>query len=216
MPKITTPSGAFISSQGLVFGEFGEEATVVAEANPLPVRGTTPRVTAFVNKPASSTAYAAGDHIASSLTAASVQPMLFNMPRPSGRVTGARAVVTAASGTVVFPAFDLLLFRPEANVPFAANGYPADNGVMNITAAAMRELVAVIPFLATSWRNQLGASTAAGPVGYQPGVPVLRPFAPFNIAGLSQQALVGVLQVQSWNPGNVGYQIDFALDVDCD
>lgn len=202
--------------QGLAFGAEGEEAQPVSAANPLPVRGTTPRVTAQIIKPADATAYAAGDHIAGSLTASAVQPLLFNMPRPSGRITGARAVVTAASGTVVFPAFDLLLFRPEADIPFAANGYPADNGAMEISPAAFRELVAVIPFSASLWRNRAGAQTAAGLVGYQPGVPVLRPFAPFNLTGLSVQALRGVVQAQSWTPGSVGYTIDFALDADLD
>lgn len=216
MSKKVYAPGRQVLMRALGFGAEGEAARAVEDANPLPVKGTTPRVTAFFDKPADNTAYTAGDHIAGSLTAGLVQPLLFNMPRPSGRISGGRAVVTAASGTVVFPAFDLLLFRPEANVPFADGGYPADNGVMNITAAAMRELVAVIPFSATAWRNQSGASAAAGLVGYQPGVPVLRPFAPFNLVGLSQQVLRGVLQAQSWNPGNVGYRIDFALDVDCD
>lgn len=213
--EIYAPLGGVIL-RALGFGADGSPVTPVSAADPLPVRGTTPRVTASISKPADATAYTAGDHIAGSLTANLVEPMLFNMPRPSGRITGARAVVTAASGTVVFPAFDLLLFRPEANIPFAAAGYPADNGAMEISAAAMRELVAVIPFSASLWRNRAGAQAAAGLVGYQPGVPVLRPFAPFNLTGLSVQALRGVVQAQSWNPGNVAYTIDFALDADLD
>lgn len=192
-------------------------AVDVDDSNPIPVRGTTPRVTAQVNKPASATQYALGDHIAGSLTGSAVNPIVFTMPRPAGRISGARAVVTAASGAIVFPAFDLILFRPETNIPFASNSYPADNEPLTISAAAYREAVAVIPFSASLWRNQAGAFAAAGPTGYQPGVPTLRPFAPFNLTGLANQQLRGVIQAQStWNPGNVAYTIDFALDVDAD
>jgi hypothetical protein len=100
----------------------------VAEDNPLPVqlRATageepTPRLTATYAKPASATQYAIGDIIADNATAASVTPITFTLPRVSGIVTSCRAVLTAASGTVVLPAFDLLLFRPATGIPFAAS-----------------------------------------------------------------------------------------------
>ena len=197
----------------LGYGEVGEEVTPISPANPMPVRGTTPRVTGSIVRAASATVYAAGDIIAPSPAA----PLVFTMPRPAGRISGARAVISVGSGDVVLPALDLLLFRPGANIPFASGGYPADNAVMTITPAAYRELVAVIPFTASAWRNAIGGTSASGLVAYQPGVQFLRPYAPFNVSGLEAQALRGVVQAQSaWNPGSVAYTIDFALDVDCD
>lgn len=212
----------------LAFGREGQPPTAVTPTTPLPVRnivsedvdqipqpvrGNTPRVTAQFTKPADNTPYAQGDH----LTATPAAPLFFATPRPSGRVSGARAVISVGAGAVVWPAFDLLLFRPVENVPFASNAYPADNAGLTLSAAAYRELVAVIPFTATGWRNATGANAATGLVGYQPGVPVLRPFAPFNVAGLGQQGLRGIVHAQSaWGAGNAAYTIDFALDVDCD
>lgn len=106
------------------------------------VAGTTPLVTAQLVRPSHATTYTDGDLIANSQTAASVVPIEFTMPAYTGRLTGARAVLEAASGTVVLPKFDLLLFRPASNIPFTAGSYPADNDALEITAAAFREMVA--------------------------------------------------------------------------
>src|SRR6476620_12777440 len=106
--------------------------------------GITPRVTATYARPADNTAYSIGDLIGNSGTANLVVPISFTVARAaggSGRLTGCRAVVSAASGTIVLPAFDLLLFRPEASIPFAAAGYPADNAALNVSLAAMKEKV---------------------------------------------------------------------------
>jgi len=43
--------------------------------------------------------------------------------------------------------FDLLLFRPVGNVPFAAGSYPADN------AALTKEMVGIFSFVNTAWRG---------------------------------------------------------------
>lgn len=184
------------------------------------VAGTTPRIVAGqYSKPASATQYTIGDIIGNDATAGNVVPLKFPLPRPSGRITGARCTVNAASGTLSLPGFDLLLFRPVASVPFADAGYAADNGVMNITAAAYRDLVAVLTFSASNWRNQLGASSAAGAVAWQDVILTRRPFAPFNIDDptLATKQLIGVMQDASgWTPTNVVYTFDFALDVDLD
>ncbi len=180
--------------------------------------GFTSRVTATMSRPADATQYAVGDIIANSGTANLVVPISFTVARieaGSGRITGCRCVVAAASGTIVLPAFDLLLFRPEANIPFAAAGYPADNAVLNVTAAAMREQTAIMSFASTGWRNQAGGNTAAGDHVYQAVSLLSRPYAPFKLT--SGQAIVGLLQAQNtWNPGAVVNTFDFALDVDQD
>ena len=49
-------------------------------------------------------------------------------------------VVTPASGNLVITAldFDLLLFRPNTNIPFADAGYPADNTALAVTSGMSR------------------------------------------------------------------------------
>jgi hypothetical protein len=211
-----------------------------ADADPLSVRGLlasslpagenhvgqygghTPRVSGSVARPADATTYAPGDIIGNSLTAASVVPITFagaaRVTNGSGRISGARCVVTAASGTIVLPKFDLLVFRPASGVPFAAGGYPADNAALNVSSAAMREIVAIFSFLDTGWRNQAGGATAAGDHAYQAAtIASGRPYAPFNLAGLASADLLGLVQAQSaWAPGAVVNSIDFVLDVDQD
>jgi hypothetical protein len=182
--------------------------------------GFTPRVAASVARPADNTAYSIGDIIANSGTAASVVPITFTVARVaggSGRISGCRCVVTAASGTIVLPAFDLLLFRPEASIPFAAAGYPADNAALAVSSAAMQELVGVLAFSATSWRNNAGGSTAAGATIYQASGFVSRPYAPFNLTTTGGTDILGLLQAQNtWTPTGVVNTIYFHLDVDQD
>lgn len=183
--------------------------------------GFTPRVTATYARPADNTAYSVGDLIGNSGTANLVVPISFTVGRlsggGSGRITGARCVVTAASGTIVLPAFDLLLFRPESNIPFAAAGYPADNAALNVTSAAMLQLVGVLAFSSTNWRNQAGGSTAAGTQIYQATGFVNRPYAPFNLDTTALQTILGLLQAQNtWTPTGVVNTFDIALDVDQD
>lgn len=208
----------------------GTWAEVVAlgagEAHVGQVGGTTPRVVAAsYAKQADATQYTSGDIISNDkTTAANVIPIEFTVGRSgaaivSGRASGCRCVVTAASGTnLVLPGFDLLLFRPNTNIPYAAGSYPLDNAVMNISAAQYKELVGVLSFPSTGWRNQLGAATAAGLVAYQAVSFATRPFAPFNLADIAGATkLLGVMQDTSgWNPGNVAYTFDFVLDVDVD
>lgn len=182
----------------------------------------TPRITGQIVRPADVTQYSLGDNIGNSVTASAVVPITFSAcarnVNLSGRLTGASAVVTAASGTIVLPAFDLLIFRPSTDIPFAAGSYPADNTALNVSAAAMKDLVAVFAFSASAWRNQAGGATAAGDHIYQTAQPVLsRLECPFNLQGLDSADLRGLLQAQNtWNPGAVINTIDIALDVSQD
>ncbi|MEI7532851.1 MAG: hypothetical protein WCK57_00645 [Verrucomicrobiae bacterium] len=182
------------------------------------VSGTTPRISGSVARPADNTQYGIGDIIANSGTAVSVVPITFNMGASSGRLTGCRATVLAASGTIVLPAFDLILFRPNTDIPFAAGAYPADNAALNISAAAYNEVIAIYQFSASSWRNRAGGTTAAGAHIYQAVSLASRSIAPFNIVGLpSTTTLLGLVQAQNaWTPTGVVNTISFALDADLD
>lgn len=171
-------------------------------------------------RPGQATQYTAGDIIANSQTANLVVPLTFTIPyaanRRTGRLTGARAVVTPASNDLVITAldFDLLIFRPAASIPFAAAGYPADNAAMAISAAAYRELVGVFRFINTAWRNTLGALTA-GVTGHQNAACVVRPNYPFSLDSLDGNALIGVVQaIGVWNPGNIAQTFNFTLDLE--
>lgn len=177
-------------------------------------------LTASLVRPGQATQYTAGDIIANSQTGSAVVPITFTVPdganRRTGRLTGARAVVTPASGNLVITAcdFDLLLFRPGTDLPFAAGSFPADNAAMAISAAAYRELVGVFRFINTAWRNTLGALTA-DVTGHQNAACVTRPSYPFSLNGLSSNALIGVVQaIGVWNPGNVAQTFNFTLDLE--
>jgi hypothetical protein len=182
-----------------------------------------------MTRPADATAYAAGDNIGNSTTAADVVPITFagaaRFAKGSGRLTGVRCVVTPASGSLVIAnfAFDLLIFRPATNIPFTAGSYPADNAALTVSAAALRELVGVFRFSASSWRSGAGSVSVAGAAGYQAvglGTPaatdhVVRPYAPFDLADINLSELRGLMQAQAaWTPGAVANQFDFVLDVE--
>lgn len=185
--------------------------------------GRTPRLTATYTRAADATAYQAGDLIGNSTTAASVVPITWDIgTNGSGRITGCRVVVEAASGTVALTnlAFDLYLFRPNTNIPFTAGSYPADNAAVNLTAAAHRDLLAILSFVNSGWRNNIAANAAAGAfLNQEASVNGVygRPYAPFNFSGLPATTIRGLIVAQAaWNPGNVAQQFDFALDVDLD
>lgn len=176
-------------------------------------------VTAQMVRPGDATQYAVGDLIGNSQTAASVVPIDFVVarsgPAAMGHITGARCVITAASGTIVLPRFDLLLFRPVTDIPFAAGSYPADNTALQVAAAAMKEMIGVLTFDEGRWRNRDGGASAAGTHVWQSVAPTPRALLPFNLNGASSRGLRGLLQAQNtWNPGNVQNTFDFVLDVE--
>jgi hypothetical protein len=48
-------------------------------------------------------------------------------------------------------------------------------------------------------------------------MPDVRPYASFNLASIPGTTLLGILQAQNtWNPGAVAQQFDFALDIEQD
>lgn len=204
--------GVVVASEMLVGDVPVDDAT-----NQFPViaAGRTPRVTASVAKPASATVYQNADIIANSATGSLVVPMVFDIGRSSGRLTGVRCVAEAASGALVTALldFDLLLFRPATDLPFAAGGYPADNSPLVLTAAAMKQVVGIFSFTNGSW-NTNGQATS----GYQSAIlSSSRPFAPFNLSDLGVTTLRGIMMARAaWNPGNVAQTFDFALDTDAD
>lgn len=171
-----------------------------------------PRCTATFSRPADNVAYTAGDHIANSVTGSAVVPMTFKLPSRGGRITACRAVVAPASSNLVITAldFDLLLFRPATDIPFADGSFPADNAALAVTAAMMRELVATFSFVNTAWRNPAGALTA-GVAGTQWVTPSVAPA--FALDQLDQE-LIGVVQaVAAWTPTGIVNRFDFTLDL---
>lgn len=174
------------------------------------------QLSATFSRPADATAYTSGDAIANSGTAASVVPLTFTLPaNRNGRLLSARCVVAPASGNQVITAcdFDLLLFRPVTDLPFAAGSFIADNAAMSISAAAMRELVGVFSFVNGAWRNPLGALTASTS-GWQAVTAATRTNGyPFNVGDVGS-TLVGVVQAKAaWTPTAVVNRFDFTLEV---
>lgn len=172
---------------------------------------------ANISRPADNTAYTAGDAISNSATQANVVPLTFTLPSPNGIITGCRCVVAPASSSLVITAldFNLLLFAPATDIPFAAGSYPADNTALAVTAAAMRELVAVFTFSSAAWLNPSGALTA-GAAGTQAVAPVVAN-AKFNLGAYSTRTLIGILQATAaWTPTGVVNRFDFALSATLD
>ena len=169
----------------------------------------------------SATQYAVGDI----LTSTPASYVTFSNPlRPGGmraRITGVDCVVECSTGTIALPAFDLLLFEPAANIPAALASLPADNAALNVSAAAFRQVIGIFSFSATAWRNQAGGATSVGAVIYQSVSTALqvpgKPFVVADMSGTNGGEIRGLIQMQNtWNPGAVGYTLDFALDVDSD
>lgn len=185
------------------------------------VGGITPRVAAQLVRPASATQYAANDHIANNGTGADVTPMSFDLSEIgascSGLIYGARCTLKAASGAVVTTAlaFDLMLFRPVDDVPYAAGSYPADNAALTLTSTAMKQCVARVGFTSSGWVSG-GFETGAA---WQTAVLSSGLTAePFSLQGLGAAAtLVGIVKAtDAWNPGNVAQTLDFELIVQGD
>ncbi|QWV14414.1 hypothetical protein [Marinobacter adhaerens] len=210
-----------------------KDAGSVSEGNPLPVSvqggsshmgrvgGTTRRPMAGFVRPGDLTAYSAGDLIANSQTATEVTPLVFEVarqPSGSGRISGATCVLEAASGSLnPLPQFDLLLFRPQGDIPYGDGLYPADNAALYLTAPQMAQLVAVIRFSDLGWRNRQGGNTGSGPLLYQTAPISPRQFAPFDLDPLGVTHLRGLVQTTAaWAAPNVGITFDFTLDVDQD
>lgn len=90
-----------------------------------------------LTRPSDTTAYASGDAMANSDTAASVVPMEFEVAMGAnggtGLVIGARLLTNSATA---FGSMRLHLFN---RAPFAAAGYQADNAALALTYIAMKD-----------------------------------------------------------------------------
>lgn len=214
----TTLSGGDIQLGAVEIKDASSDNRASVSSNgQITVCGTTPRLAASFTRGGDATQYNIGDLVSNSTTAANVVPLTFSVGRSSGRLTGARIVVEAASGTIVLPAFDLILFRPETNIPFTAGSYPADNAVLTLSAEAMRQIVGIISFSASAWQNPTGGTTASGNAVYQAASLATRSLAPFNVTSTETTNLLGLIRAQNtWNPGNVAQTINVMLDSDLD
>lgn len=190
------------------------------------VGGVTPRIVGGQTVAADSNAFADGDIIANSATAGSVVPIAIDLRRRSGELVGIRAAVSVANAaTLVLAnlAFDLLVFRPTANVPFAAAGYPASNAALawatkEAALAAIEQLVGVWEFVGGAQSAQGGTgwrSYGSGQAAYQRGTLLNAQAAPINLdefaAGVTS---VNALMVArgAWNNGNAAHTFRFAAD----
>lgn len=205
--NVGSPSIVPVGSDGLPWG---------ASASPISAGGITQRVTATLTRASDATQYSIGDAI--SLTTATLGLNFTSAARVaggSGRIVGARCAIQGAN-PIALPAFDILLFRPEANIPFGTNNFPVDNAPLAITFAAYAEMIGFLSFPATGWRNPSGGTTASGSTAYQSASFLTRPYAPFKLPDGAIN-IPALLQAQNtWNPGAVVYTFSFALDVDLD
>lgn len=188
------------------------------------VGGVTPDISAPYTVAASGSAFAAGDLMGNSNTAGSVVPIEFDLVHRSGDITGARCAVSAASGSPVLTnlAFDLLIFRPVADIPFAGGGYPANNGLITFAdadtaRAALAQLIAQISFFADAATQGLPGWTEYGTsvqAAYQRGTLVTGiARAPVNVNALQVTTVLGLMCArEAWDNGNVAHTFDFALD----
>ena len=131
--------------QALAFGDEGSAATAVSRAQPLPATldGLLRpfRAVATFSRPADAVAYAIGDLIANSTTAASVTPLSFTAGRldSSSVLRNANVLITsvriiASSGApAILPRFSLYGLAG----PFALAAYPADNAALRGATGAL-------------------------------------------------------------------------------
>lgn len=176
------------------------------------------RLVGSFSRPADATAYVTGDAIANSGTASAVVPITFTNASMgtiydnAGMLTSCTCTITPASGNVVITSldFDLLIFRPNTDIPFASGSYAADNAALSISSSAFKDLLAVFSFSSGSWRNPAGALTA-GTVGWQRSVGATAPFMQYDC--MNTGTLRGLVQAKgSWTPGAVVNEFYFVLD----
>lgn len=178
---------------------------------------------------ASAGAFGAKDLMANSETAADVVPITFTLARPKGRIFGCRAVISPASGNVVWAnlAFDFLTFRADTDVPFAAAEYPASNAELTFAdiakaTAALTSRVAKFTFSSSAWEKATGEAlsgvvtgmAATQSVGLSSGLS----YVPFDLSDLAAPYTLRALVVakEAWNNGNVAHTLRPSLIVDYD
>lgn len=185
------------------------------------------RLRSTIARPADATAYAAGDEVSNSATAASVVRATFNLAGfRQGRILTAEVDLTAASGDVVTTAanFEIGIYH-TGDVPAAVG----DN-VTNPIAAASRALaVGSFTFDDTGWAGPLG-TVAAGTSQWQgvsahyvqpSATPVLQyPHAGgylFNMEKYSAKTFTAVIRaLAAWTPLAVVNTFGITLVIDAE
>jgi hypothetical protein len=180
------------------------------------------RLRSTVARPATNTAYAAGDEISNSATAGSVVRPTFSLSGFShGKILSAEIDLTAASSNVVTAAsdFELLIFR-TGDVPTAVG----DNVTHPIAAATRALAVARFRFDDTGWTGPLG-TVAAGTSQFQAVMPTMvQPLAsnvaeypipafPWAFGDADTPTFTAVLRaLAAWDPTGVVNTFGITLD----
>ena len=188
------------------------------------VGGFTPDVYAEITRPADTTAYAAGDMVTDTTTAASVVPLRFPACRTdngSGIFTGARMI--KSSDTTTNASFRLWLFGAT---PFAAGSFPADNAAITFTYASMARFLGYIDF--TTFIDAGSMAVAEGLMGrsvapfskrFVGDTSVVSTDAP-NLSGIqpvpASRILFGMLEARAAYTPTSGEQFRIWLDVQAD
>lgn len=187
------------------------------------IGGFTPFSQASFTRPADTTAYASGDNMATTTTAASVVPLKFlasGAKSGSGLILGGRMAKSQAN--VANASFRLRLFSRE---PFAAGSYPADNAAIVATYAALQFQIGFIDF--TSWNAESAAA-------WSNAMPNTRNAMSFNLAGpmrsnvdaqfagpigpiFESQVIYGLLEARAaYAPASNSEQFTINLDIQAD
>ena len=186
------------------------------------------RLRATIARPADTTAYAAGDEISNSATAADVVRAEFDLSGfTRGKIYSAAIDLTAASGNVVTTGtdFEILLFR-YADAPEAVG----DN-VTNPIAANIRSLaVASFRINYDDWLGELGTVGESGSQSQNIAAEIFRPVSTpaslqpqyaggffFDFTGYKKHSLLMVLRASvAWDPTGVINTFGVTLDLEAE
>lgn len=185
------------------------------------------RLRQTTTRPASATAYAAGDEISDNATAGSVTRATFDLSGfRQGRILYAELDLTAASGNVVTTAsnMEILLFR-TGEAPAAVG----DNTTMPLTAAQRASAVAGFLFDDTGWTGPLG-TVAAGTSQYSNALPTLvqpiatpvtqYPYQPgyvFRLDDVAAKTLTVVIRaLAAWTPTGIINTFGITLNIEAE
>lgn len=174
-PNVSVPM------QALAFGAEGAQAIAVTPETPMPVAPVgllKPfRATATLTRPADTAAYAAGDLIAVSTTAASVTPLSFTVGRFDGATLINAAVLIHTVRVIARAGAPTIRPRVRAYgaAPFSAGGYPADNAALTgATGALTAEALALEQVLGdvSAWA-QTSANAAFADIALTAPIPMV-------------------------------------------
>lgn len=188
--QVYAPLGGVIL-RALGFGARGAEVVPVTAETPLPVAlaadaqvSVAPvgllkpfRATAILTRPSDTAAYAAGDLIAGSTTAASVTPLSFTVGRFDGATLINAAVLIHTVRVIARAGAPTIRPRVRAYgaAPFGGGGYPADNAVLTgATGALTADALALEQVLGdvSAW-TQTSANAAFADIALAAPIPMV-------------------------------------------